>query len=417
MRKKLNIEFIREEFAKEDYTLLTKAYKNAHQKLEYICSSPEKHKHFVSWSNWNSSKKVRCPYCAGQGKPTIEFIRAEFAKENYILLTKAYENSKQKLEYICKRGHRHSITWSQWNSKRKPRCPYCANNAKLNIEFIRAEFAKESYTLLTTVYENAHQKLDYICPRKHRRFMEWSNWQQGQRCPCFSNLMKSNIEFIRAEFAKEGYVLLTTIYENSQQKLKYICPMGHKHYVRWADWNSKKKRRCPYCVGNAKLNIEFIRADFKKEGYTLLTKIYKNAHQTLKYECPIGHVHSVTWSNWNSNKRRCPFCNNTGVSKWEKAVKKFLGESNIDYASNDRIQLINPNTGYNLELDIWFPNLNKAIECNGVYWHKKKKQNDKIKQQLCKQQGIDLLVITDKEWDDDIENCKTKLIRFVGIGT
>ena len=162
-------------------------------------------------------------------KLTIEFIRKEFAEEGYILLTTEYKNAHQKLRYICSRGHRHSICWSNWSSKKKCRCPYCNGNAKLTIEFIRAEFAKEGYTLLTKIYKNNSQKLKYICPMGHRHSVTRVNWQQGKRCPCFSNQMKPTIEFIRSEFAKEGYTLLTEIYENNEQKLKYICPRGHRH--------------------------------------------------------------------------------------------------------------------------------------------------------------------------------------------
>jgi hypothetical protein len=64
---------------------------------------------------------------------------------------------------------------------------------------------------------------------------------------------------------------------------------------------------------------------------------------------------------------------------------------------------------------LWFPDLNRAIECNGTYWHSLKKAvvRDKIKRQLCKQKDIDLLVITDEEWNDDIGKCKAKLISFI----
>jgi hypothetical protein len=114
-------------------------------------------------------------------------------------------------------------------------------------------------------------------------------------------------------------------------------------------------------------------------------------------------------------QKRCPFCNNNGVSKWEKIVKSFFDELNIDYIGNDKTQLINPKTGCSLEIDIWFPKLNKAIECNGLYWHSKldRKECDKVKQQLCKDQGIDLLVITDKEWNDDTDKCKNKIQEFL----
>ena len=345
-------------------------------------------------------------------KLNIEFIRAEFKKEGYELLTKVYENNRQKLDYICPRGHRHSITWANWNSKKKPRCPYCVDN-KIDIGFIRAEFAKEDYKLLTKVYENNKQKLECICPMGTKYFTTWANWQQGVRCPCSSKQVELTAEFVRAEFAKEDYILLTKVCKDSKQKLEYICPNGHQRFINWNSW--QQGERCPCFSNQMKPNIEFIRAKFAEEGYTLLTETYENNIQKLDYICPIGHKHSVIWKCWNSKrKQRCPSCNNTGISKWEKSVKKFLTESNIDYISNDRTQLLNPGTGCNLELDIWFPDLNKAIECNGIYWHDKKRaiKNDKIKQQLCEDQNIDLLVITDEEWKNDTDKCKNKIQEF-----
>jgi hypothetical protein len=358
MGKKLTIEFIREQFEKEGYTLLSTVYKNNRQKLDYIC--PRGHRHSISWTGWKQNQ--RCPCFSGLMRPTIEFIRAEFKKEGYELLSTIYEDNHSKLDYICSRRHKHSVCWAAWNSSEKVRCPYCAGNARLTIEFIRSEFEKEGYTLLTTVYKNNKQKLEYVCSssEKHKHSIRWDNWKSGGRCPECSIIKRA--------------------------------------------------------IG-ARTNIEFIRAEFEKEGYTLLTKVYKNNEQKLEYICSMGHHHSITWRHWNSKeKRRCPFCSNVGISKWEKTIKSFLGESNIDYVGNDKTQLINPETRCSLELDIWMPKLNKAIECNGIYWHKDRQHIDLLKQQLCKEKSIDLLVITDKEWNQDTDKCKTKLMNFIEAG-
>jgi hypothetical protein len=149
MPKKLTYGFVKSSFEKKDYKLLTKVYKNAYQKLNYIC--PKGHKHSISWSGWQQGK--RCPYCVGQGKLTIQFIKKEFRKENYKLLTKVYENNKQKLKYICPNGHKHFIRWSDWNRFEKCRCPYCAKRPPINIDFVRKEFKKENYELLTKSYK------------------------------------------------------------------------------------------------------------------------------------------------------------------------------------------------------------------------------------------------------------------------
>ena len=102
MPKKLTIEFVREEFEKEGYKLLTKEYINAHQKLDYIC--PGGHKYSIRWNNWKTGS--RCFYCYGKIKKTIEFIRSKFEKDNYVLLTKKYKNCGQKLHYVCPNGHK-----------------------------------------------------------------------------------------------------------------------------------------------------------------------------------------------------------------------------------------------------------------------------------------------------------------------
>ena len=73
------------------------------------------------------------------------------------------------------------------------------------------------------------------------------------------------------------------------------------------------------------------------------------------------------------------------------------------------------NKGKHLELDILLPCKTKAIECNGIYWHDRPeaRKNDKIKKKLCKELGIDLLVITDVEWKDDKSKCHDKIKKFI----
>ena len=226
---------------------------------------------------------------------------------------------------------------------------------------------------------------------------------------------KLSIEFVRASFEKEGYILLTKTYENSRQKLEYICKRGHRHRIDWHHWNSKKKCKCPYCANNIKLNIEFIRKEFAKEDYELLTKIYDNAHQKLEYICPIGHRHNINWNHWQQGNR-CPACPSK-VSKWELEVKKYVKSLNVSFLSNSRDVLINPNTNCNLELDIWFPELNKAIECNGRYWHSTEKasERDKVKLVLCQQKNINLLVLDDIEWAKNKQFCQHKIKNFITI--
>lgn len=197
MSKRLTYEFVKEQFEKEKWELLSKEYINAHTKLRYKCL--KSHEHSITWNDWKAGN--RCPYCAGQGKPTIEFIGSKLAEKGCILLTTEYINSKQKLEYICPNGHRHSIFWTNWQQGRDG-CSYCSGYIRKTIKFVRSEFAKEGYKLDAEEYINNNQKLDYTCPDGHKHSISWNSWQLGHRCPtCFhikysgpnSNLWKGGI--------------------------------------------------------------------------------------------------------------------------------------------------------------------------------------------------------------------------------
>jgi len=305
MSKKLTYEFVKSQFEKEGYTLLTKEYKNAHQKLDYIC--PNNHRHSITWASWQQGH--RCYYCVGKAKKTIEEVREAFESEGYTLLTKEYKNNQQKLKYICPNGHKHSIKWHNWYHGY--RCPYCSGNTKKTIEEVREAFKSENYILLTKEYKNAFQKLKFICPNGHKHSITWANFQRGQRCPyCINKNIKKTIEEIREAFESEGYTLLTKEYKNNSQKLKYICPQGHRHSISWHEW--QQGTRCSYCAhikiaNKRKLDYEFVKSEFEKEGCKLLTKEYKNCYQKLEYICPRGHRHSIKWNSWQQG-HRCFYC-------------------------------------------------------------------------------------------------------------
>jgi hypothetical protein len=174
--KRLTYEFVKESFESYGYKLLSKKYIDNKTGLDYVCSKG--HKHYIRWGNWQQGK--RCPTCAGQTKPTIEQVRKSFEKNFYILLSKEYINSETKLDYICSNEHKYSIAWTNW--VQGSRCPSCAGNAKPTLEQIKKSFEQERYTLLSQKYINNKTKIVCICPFGHRHAISWDNWQRGKRC-------------------------------------------------------------------------------------------------------------------------------------------------------------------------------------------------------------------------------------------
>lgn len=244
-------------------------------------------------------------------KLTYKFVKEVFEKEDYILLTKEYRNSKQQLKYICNNGHIGSIIWKNWQQGR--RCPKCANeNKRLNIDYIRTSFEAEGYVLLDTVYSGALSKLKYKCSNGHIGFVRWTDWQQGCRCKiCSIEKRRIGIDKVRNSFESEGYILLTNTYINGKIGLNYICPNGHENTTTWCAWT--QGCRCPDCN---KITIDKVKSSFESEGYILLSSDYINAHKKLKYRCPFYHEHSISWANWHAGNRckTCAIINNSGLN-------------------------------------------------------------------------------------------------------
>ena len=187
MPKKLTYEFVKERFESEGYELLEDNYICAHTKMKYRCY--EGHNNSMIWNSWQRGH--RCPDCASivQGirqLKDIKFIKEQFKKENYTLLSKEHNDSKIKLNYICSKGHSNNTTWGNWYNG--ARCPTCAGQAKPTLEFVRAEFEKYDYILLSKEYIGSKSKLDYTCSEGHNNSMIWNSWQRGCRCPTCRDL-------------------------------------------------------------------------------------------------------------------------------------------------------------------------------------------------------------------------------------
>ena len=244
-------------------------------------------------------------------KLIIEFVKSEFEKEDYILLTKKYINNKQQLNYFCPKGHNHSISWNDWSNK-GARCWYCFGTPKKLIEDIKQEFDKEKYRLLTVEYINKNQKLEYVCDNNHEHRISWDCWNQGSRCPYCVGLARKTIEFIKSEFEKENCVLLSSTYKNARQKLDYICSSGHKHSIRWTDW--KKGHRCFTCKyieqlgsGNSSWKGGISCEPYCYEWSFKEFKEYikeRDGNRCLNPDC-WGNIHKLCIHHIDYNKKNC----------------------------------------------------------------------------------------------------------------
>ena len=80
---------------------------------------------------------------------------------------------------------------------------------KLTIDYIREQFEKEGYKLLSEKYVDAHAPIAFICPSNHTHKISFGCWKKGQRCKkCADDNLRKDIKDIKQAFHNEDYILL-----------------------------------------------------------------------------------------------------------------------------------------------------------------------------------------------------------------
>jgi hypothetical protein len=147
-----------------------------------------------------------------------------------------------------------------------------------------------------------------------------------------------------------------------------------------------------------------------EKSYTKLNDIVKTKFQilTTKEEYIKSKICTVQYkclkcnSIRESSERyiRCIICHPYNISKGESEVLKYCQTLKLNIISNSR-KIINP-----LELDIYLPDNNLAIEYNGLYYHSSnsidtERENYHLyKTQKCENKDIQLFHIFENEWKD-----------------
>lgn len=361
-------------------------------------------------TTWKNWKKgARCLVCKNQStRPSIEMIRENFEKEGHILLSDVYITNKAKLDYVCPFGHKNSITWADWNCGGY-RCPDCANNKRLDIERVISDFNIENYTFVSGIYTNNTSVLIVKCPKGHEFESSRAKWTTGNRCPiCYSE--RVNIHDVKESFESENYILLSDEYVDAHSKLKYVCPNGHEHEISWAAW--QQGGRCYHCRNlKHRVPINEIIEMFEVENYTFIKDSYLKSK--LEYICPVGHEGSVSLGNWKTNGVRCPTCGNNGTSKQEQDLISYIENFNIDIDIRNR-SIIKPK-----ELDMVIHSRGVAVEYCGLYWHSELMDKNNTyhidKLEKCNNNDYKLITIFEDEWINKKEIVLSRLKNILGV--
>jgi len=169
-----------------------------------------------------------------------------------------YKNNTSKFLLQCSENHQFEFCYAYL--KDGSRCPYCFGRKHITIDFIREEFLKRNYILLSTEYINAHEKLVYIC-NKHPQEVQkisWNNFKSGKGCKFCgiekysqSNLLNQDIVF--KIFEDKGLVIFDgEEYKGVNVKIKCYCK-NHPNIIQYLSYGNIliTKFPCKYCYIDA----------------------------------------------------------------------------------------------------------------------------------------------------------------------
>ena len=211
-------------------------YKNSSTPIQVICDKG--HNTTTLWDNWKSGK--RCKVCQAKlrgHKRRLDQnkVKASFEGEGW-KLNSPYETSDKKLEVTCDKGHNILLRWADW--QKGIRCAVC-HGRYISTEDVSKAFENVDYTLLSE-YKRSDLPLNFICDKGHHHSITWDCFKQGQRCAVCAGKMRKTQNEVESAFSEIGYTLLSQ-YINDKTHLEFICSNGHRHSIPWSNFNQGQR--------------------------------------------------------------------------------------------------------------------------------------------------------------------------------
>lgn len=183
---------------------------------------------------------------------------------------------------------------------------------------------------------------------------------------------KLSYKEVKADFEREGFLLLDTTYINCYAALKCQCITCGTIFYKKPTY-VRKGDGCKVCAGLVVRPFSYVKYYIEGQGYTLLSKedTYSNSKSILYVKCPEGHVYKTRWNKFQQGSR-CPKCkyilqgiNQTGEnnSQWKGGVRKLKLPLYVTYAP----QLNNFHAIYKIEQDCLELLGIKCMYCNQIF--------------------------------------------------
>ena len=214
-------------------------------------------------------------------------------------------------------------------------------------------------------------------------------------------MAKTNEDFILEISERLPEIEILGTYTKATERIEVKCKSCD--YV-WSPlaYSLTQGKSCPHCSAKRgaanhsgktarKTHEQFVAELAVVQPEIVVLGQYINGHTNIECLC---NTCSHTWSTKPYSLMQnhgCPRCSKSGTSFMEQFIRlcfcELLGEKAV--LSRDKSVI-------GMELDIYIPSLNVAVEPGNWYLHKRSISRDRIKRQKCHDCGIRLITIYDK---------------------
>ena len=338
-------------------------------------------------------------------RKTTEEYKKEIENLDVICLEE-YINNYTKILHKCKKcGYEWKIAPNSVLHGQS--CPKCAKKIKTKtIEQYKKEIENLDVICLEE-YINAHTKILHKCKKCG---YEWrikpNSILNKNNCPkCAKKIKTKTIEQYKKEIENLDVVCLEE-YINANTKILHKCKICNYEW-KVEPSHILSGNGCPICAGNKKKTTEQYKKEIENLDLICLEE-YINAKTKILHRCKKCDYEWKIAPKNALNGYGCPKCNQ---SHGEKAIEKFLIENNISFNAQKRFTDCKDKSS--LPFDFYLPELNAAIEYNGVQHYKAieffggekqlkcQQKHDSLKKEYCEKNNITFITI---RYDENIEN-------------
>ena len=390
------------------------------KKVWWLC--PKGHEYDSTISGRTRKGQSRgCPYCSGHkvGEDNnLKFLFQKIAKEwhptkNGSSRPEEFSScSHKKVWWLCPKGHSYDSSISGRTRKDVSRgCPYCSNQKvgeDNNLLFVFPRVADEWHPTKNEELKpeefasRSGKKVWWLCPKGHSYYSEIQSrtGKNKSGCPyCSGNKVSddNNLNHLFPKVASEwhptknGVLKPEDFTHGSGQKVWWLCPKGHEYDSMIAARTGINPTGCPYCsnqkVGedNNLLSLFPKIADEwhpTKNGELKPDEVTYGSKKKVWWLCPKGHEYdSVIAPRTSKRQQGCPYCSKQSSSPELRILSEFRFIFD-DVKTRHKIE--------GVEIDVYVPKLNLAIEYDGSHFHQGKEQKDLEKNKFLQKRNIEV---------------------------